>query len=98
MTRTEVIERVRALESKLRAEGVAHLALFGSRARGDNRADSDIDLLVEVKPDFGFSILNLIGVEHIVGDDTGLPANAFMRRSLDADFERTVAKEAVAIF
>ena len=29
--------------------GITYLALFGSQARGDQRSDSDIDLLVEFK-------------------------------------------------
>jgi predicted nucleotidyltransferase len=28
-----------------------HAALFGSRARGDNTQDSDIDILIETDPD-----------------------------------------------
>ncbi len=32
------------------SEGVTHMALFGSRARGDNRPDSDVDLLIDIVP------------------------------------------------
>ena len=34
-----------------RAGGVTHAALFGSRARGDKRPDSDTDILIEVDPE-----------------------------------------------
>ncbi len=37
---------------------VKELSVFGSRARGDNRPDSDVDLLVEFLPD---TVLGLIG-------------------------------------
>jgi hypothetical protein len=37
-------------ESALRARGVAHAAVFGSVARGDNRPDSDVDILIEFQP------------------------------------------------
>ena len=98
MKRDDIIAKLTALRPALRAEGVEHLALFGSRARGDNRPDSDIDLLIDIDPESRFSILNLVGVEHIVADATGLPANAFMRRSLDDNFVRTAAQDAIPVF
>ncbi len=52
--------------ASLRAEGVAKLAIFGSRSRGDDRADSDLDVLIEVDPDASFSLLDLSGVALIV--------------------------------
>jgi uncharacterized protein len=50
MTRDEIIARLKAHEAEIKAEGVVHLALFGSRARGDARPDSDLDVLIEFEP------------------------------------------------
>ncbi|MBP6002857.1 MAG: nucleotidyltransferase family protein [Pyrinomonadaceae bacterium] len=36
---------------------VRELSLFGSRARGDERPDSDFDLLVEFLPDSGIGLI-----------------------------------------
>ncbi len=47
MNRAEVIARLKAAESALRARGVAALYLYGSYARDEARPDSDIDVLVE---------------------------------------------------
>ena len=44
MDTPEIIAALRENEAALRAQGVSHVGLFGSRARGDNRPDSDIDL------------------------------------------------------
>ena len=48
MDRQGILDRLRASERSLRERGVVHAALFGSRARGDNRPDSDTDMMVEI--------------------------------------------------
>lgn len=98
MQKHELIERLRQLRPDLAAEGVEHLYLYGSRARQDNRADSDVDLLVDFAPTLQPSILNLIGVEHIVGDDIGLVAHARPRDGLRDDFSARIAAEIIEVF
>jgi predicted nucleotidyltransferase len=98
MTRDEIIAKLRANAAAIKAEGVTKLAIFGSRARDDARPDSDIDVLVEVAPDSSFSLLNLIGVEHIIKDVTGMPAQATMRRSLDPRMAERIADDIVEVF
>jgi uncharacterized protein with HEPN domain/predicted nucleotidyltransferase len=47
MNAQDAISILRQHENALRARGVAHAAVFGSVARGSNRPDSDLDILVE---------------------------------------------------
>ena len=98
MTRDDIINKLRANAEAIRAEGVTALAMFGSRARDDMRGDSDIDVLIEVEPDSKFSLLNLIGVEHIISDATGLPAQATMRRSVEPKMAARIADDIIEIF
>ena len=98
MQRDAIIERLMTLRPHLLAEGVTHVALFGSRARGDYSEQSDLDLLLDVDPSSRFSILNLVGVEQIVETATGIPANAFMRRSLDDSFRNSIKDDVVEVF
>lgn len=44
----ELIAALRAHEAELRAAGIRHLSLFGSVARGDAGAGSDVDLVAEL--------------------------------------------------
>jgi uncharacterized protein len=48
MNRADVIARLKTAEPALRARGVASLYLYGSYARDEARADSDIDVLIEL--------------------------------------------------
>ena len=98
MTREEIIAAIRKNAEAIKAEGVSKLAIFGSRARGDNRPNSDIDVLIEVKPDASFSILNLIDVEHIIQDATGLQTQATMRRSMPSRFAQRIADDILEVF
>ena len=59
----EVVAILKAHEDFFRAKGVTRLAVFGSVARGDATADSDVDLLVELSPEAKVGLLGLIGME-----------------------------------
>lgn len=48
--KTDLFKILSEQGGQLRALGVRRLGLFGSYARGQQRADSDIDLLVEFEP------------------------------------------------
>lgn len=98
LRRDEIIAGLRRLEKDLRALGIVRLAIFGSRARGDNRLESDLDVLVDVESGRKFSLLDLIGVSHIIGDQFGIPANMFMRRSLEPQMARTIEPDIIEIF
>ena len=48
--REQAMERLAGCQDKVRGLGVARLAIFGSVLRGDPKADSDVDLLVQFEP------------------------------------------------
>lgn len=98
MRRDDIMERIKTLEAQLRAEGVAHVALFGSRARGDGREGSDLDVLIDVVPGARFSLLNLSGVGLLIEDATGIPAQIVLRRSAPADFQNRIRADVITVF
>ena len=68
MDKQEVLDRLRENEHALRERGVIHAALFGSLARGEQRPDSDIDIMVEVAADAPIGVFEYVGIVHLIED------------------------------
>jgi predicted nucleotidyltransferase len=97
LSRDALLIRLKALRPAFVREGITRMWLVGSRARGDNRRDSDVDLMVEIDETRKFSLLDLIGVKHIVEDEIGLPADMLMRRSLSPATAASTARDAIRV-
>jgi uncharacterized protein len=98
MKRDEVIATLRAHEPELRAAGVVRLSLFGSTARDDARADSDVDLLAAFDDARKLSLLDLIGIENRLADLLGLPVDLIEEGTLRPRARQSVSREAVRAF
>ena len=68
MKRDEVLHKLKQAEAALREQGVAHAALFGSLARGEERPDSDIDIMVEIAPEVRMGVFQYVGIVQMIED------------------------------
>jgi predicted nucleotidyltransferase len=66
-----VIATLRAHEAELREAGIRRLSLFGSVARGDAEADSDVDLAAELDPEAGIGLFGLGALERRLAELVG---------------------------
>lgn len=98
MDKAAVISKLREHEQELRASGIARLALFGSVARGDHGADSDIDLVAEFDPSTQFSLLQMVRLENRLADILGIRVDLTPERTLKDRVRERVTREAVRAF
>src|SRR5436853_379905 len=67
----EILAKLAALEKPLRERGLTSLALFGSVVRGGCRAESDVDLLIDVAQRARFSLVDLVSVQEFLEEQLG---------------------------
>ena len=66
MDRQQIIARLRENEVALRNRGVRHAALFGSCARGEERPDSDVDIMIEVDPTARIGVYEYVAIKDYI--------------------------------
>ena len=92
------IATLRRHEQALRAHGVAHAAIFGSVARGDNRPSSDLDILVEFEPGFEGSVFDYVRFKQYVAGLFDVPVDVIDRAALKPHLRAPAARDTVYAF
>lgn len=93
LSREEALARLRALKPELTARNVRSMALFGSVARGEARAASDLDLLVEFEetPD----LFEFIRLRDWLSERLGVPVDLVTEPALHRRLRDRILAEAV---
>lgn len=95
ITPSKLDENRRALAEALprlrQTYGVASIGMFGSRVRGEQRADSDLDLLVSFDRVPG--MLAFLELERELSESLGVPVDLVMLEALDTRIADRVLAE-----
>ena len=97
MKREDALARLRRHEADLRRMGVKRLYLFGSTARGEARANSDVDLFYDYEKGT-LGLLEVIGIEEAASAFLGCKADAMPRGGINRHVRPGAETEAVRVF
>ena len=98
MNKDQVIAKLREHERELKAAGILSLAVFGSVARGDNAAASDIDLLADFDKTKHHTLLTVGRLESRLADMLGTRVDLSSPEWLKESIRARVLREAVHAF
>ena len=98
MTRQEAIEKLKAQAGAIRALGATSLYLFGSVARDEASAASDLDLFIDYDVTKKFSLLDLVGIKLFLEDELSTDVDVTTRDSLHPRLRDRIEKSALRIF
>jgi predicted nucleotidyltransferase len=94
----QIRARLRENEATLRARGVSHAALFGSHARGDNRPDSDIDIMIEVETAAQIGVYEYVALKDYIAGLFDGPVDVVSRDGLKPYVRLAATTDAIYAF
>jgi uncharacterized protein len=98
MNSLEALEILRRSEKALRARGVRRAALFGSVARGNNRPDSDIDIMIEFDPEAHVTVFDYVGLKEFIAGLFDGPVDVVSREGLKSYVRPAATADAIYAF
>jgi predicted nucleotidyltransferase len=98
MTRSDLIDVLHRYDAALRENGATGLFVFGSRARGTERPDSDLDLFIDYDPTAKIpNMFRLMQIEELISESLGIPVAITTRNALHPLMKESIEREAIRV-
>lgn len=98
MTRKEALRRLTRNREKLRAYDVRHISVFGSTARDEATAHSDVDLLVQFEPTAPVGLFTFVRLQDYLADVMDTRIDLATAGALRPEMRDEILAEAVRAF
>jgi uncharacterized protein len=98
MNQGNLIEVLKTYAAALRETGATALFVFGSRARGSERADSDLDLFIDYDPTAKIpNMFRLMQIEEKISETLGIAVTITTRDALHPLMKESKERDAVRV-
>jgi predicted nucleotidyltransferase len=98
MRRNDVLATLKQAEPALRARGVAALYIFGSHARDEARADSDVDVFIDKDASCKFGFDEFMEVYFLLQERLDAGVDYGTREGLHPVLRPAIEREAIRVF
>ena len=95
---SEVLRILRSAEPRLRELGVKHLSIFGSMARGTQRPESDIDLLLDLDEQRRIDLFDYAAIIAEIQKFVPQRVDVALRNSLKSHVARDALRDEIRAF
>jgi predicted nucleotidyltransferase len=95
MTKEKALHCLAANREKLKDFGVDRLAIFGSVARDEAGADSDIDILVEYQPGARVGLFGFVRLQRFLSELLGVRVDLATPAALREEMKDDILREAI---
>lgn len=97
-TLDEIKQILEARKGYLAAEyGVAEIGVFGSYVRGEQRHDSDVDILIELERPPRITLIGLVELEDYLSELLGVKVDVAIKKNLRKRIGKRILSEVVQV-
>ena len=98
MNQDTLIDFLRTYDGALRENGATGLFMFGSRAVGSPRPDSDLDLFIDYDPQVKIpNMFRLMRIEEEISEALGIPVTITTRGALHPLMREAIERDAIRV-
>ncbi len=94
MTTLDQITRILSQKKPILAQaGIKEIGVFGSYVRGEQRPDSDLDVLIDIERPVKMDLLKLIDLEQELSTDLGVSVDLVLKSTLRPSLGKSILSE-----